>query len=152
MWCSNVSLECQLLFLFCQWCLHSFFSVTNGHNLIANTPKKWSVVWKAVNQCIVFALMSCKTIEIQTYFMFILVVRAVNMCLHYLTWNTCPIFHKNPRVQGGLTFFTLNSPSYSIHNLEGSMFMSEQDTRIIPRGEIHLWAPVHILLCAKGVI
>lgn len=81
--------------------------------------------------------------EMQASFIFILVVRApVYMRLNYLSGNSvlAPFLtdlYVNLWVQGGLTFFTLNSLSCSIHNLEGSMFISEQDTRINPRGEIH---------------
>lgn len=77
--------------------------------------------------------------------------------LNYWTGNggwACSISYlsMDSRVQGRLTFFTLNSLSYSIHNLEGSMFISEQDTRINPRGGIHLCAPVDIPLWALGVL
>lgn len=96
--------------------------------------------------------------EMQASFMFMLVVRApVYMRLHDLT-GSCVLgpfltdLYINPRVQGRLTFFTLNSLSCSIHNLEGSMFISEQDTRINPQGQIHFWAPVDIPLCALGVL
>lgn len=87
-----------------------------------------------------------------------LVVRVpVYRRLHYLT-GSCVLgpfltdLYINPWVQGRLTFFTLNSLSCSIHNLEGSMFILEQDTRINPQGQIHFWAPVDIPLCVPGVL
>lgn len=147
------SCECQLLVLR-QWCLHRVSSVISGHVLIVWLHKRKSCISGMLHAC---KLQRAKE-EMQASFMFISVVRApVYMRLHYLT-GSCVLgpfltdLYINPWVQGRLTFFTLNSLSFSIHNLEGSMFISEQDTGINPLGQIHFWAPVDIPLCVLEVL
>lgn len=154
----RLSRECQLLVLR-QWRLHRVPSVINAHVLIVwRHTRKSCIIRDAARWWFTVTLqLQGAEEEMQASFMFVLVVRApVYMRLHYLT-GSCVLgpfltdLYINPWVQSRLTFFTLNSLSCSIHNLEGSMFISEQDTRINPQGQIHFWAPVDIPLCVLGV-
>lgn len=133
----RVSLECQLLVL-CQSCLHSCFSVMNGHIFIVNRSQRLSVAyqegWKLMI-CTVLQSWAVK-VEIQTYVMFLLVVRApIYMCLHFLTGNSVlvPFLTWTCGYKVDSHFSLYIAPLFPIHNLEGSKFISEQDTRNNPR-------------------